>query len=155
MSYRDLNARANQFARYLRAMGVGPDTWVGVFLERSVEMVVALLAIHKAGGAYVPLDPAFPAQRLSFMAQNADLKVLVTETSLAHALPPSRGSILLIDDDWPQIARESDEDLLPNVTLDHLAYVITPRAQRGIRRERRSNIAGSLTSSCRCSANPE
>ncbi len=131
LSYGKLNARANQLARHLRAKGVGPDTWVGVFLERSVEMVVALLAIHKAGGAYVPLDPAFPAQRLSFMAQDANLKVLLTEKSLAHALPPSRASILLIDDDWPQIARESDEDLIPNVSPRNLAYLIYTSGSTG------------------------
>jgi amino acid adenylation domain-containing protein len=131
LRYGELNARANQLARHLRAMGVGPDTWVGVFLERSVDVVVALLAIHKAGGAYVPLDPAFPAQRLSFMAQDADLKVLLTETTLAHALPPSAASIVLVDDDWPKIARESDENLIPNVTPENLAYAIYTSGSTG------------------------
>src|SRR5215213_751153 len=124
LRYRELNARANQLARHLRAMGVGPESLVGVFLERSVEVVVALLAIHKAGGAYVPLDPSFPEQRLSFMVQDAGLKVLLAGARLAGALPPSTASIVLIDDDWPQIAEQSDEDLGANVRPENLAYVI-------------------------------
>src|SRR5215212_5073588 len=131
LPYGELNARANQLARHLCTMGVGPESLVGVFLERSVEMVVALLAIHKAGGAYVPLDPSLPAQRLSFMVHDADLKVLLTNTSLAGALSPSTASIVLIDDEWPKIAEQSDEDLVPNVTPQNLAYVIYTSGSTG------------------------
>src|SRR5215217_2386555 len=122
LRYGEVNARANQLARHLRAMAVGPESLVGVFLERSVEMVVALLAIHKAGGAYVPLDPSFPEQRLSFMVQDAGLKVLLTQASLAGVVPPSAASIFVIDDEWP--GDESDEDVVANVTPENLAYVI-------------------------------
>jgi amino acid adenylation domain-containing protein len=131
LRYRELNSRANQLARHLRGMGVGPETLVGVFLERSVEMVVALLAIHKAGGAYVPLDPGFPAHRLSFMVEDADLRVLVTDASLAGALPSSAVSMVLIDNDWPKIAAASDEDLIPAVTPENLAYVIYTSGSTG------------------------
>ncbi|HJP93403.1 MAG TPA: amino acid adenylation domain-containing protein [Pyrinomonadaceae bacterium] len=128
LRYAELNARANQLARHLRAMGVGPETLVGVFLRRSVQMVVALLAIHKAGGAYLPLDPSFPEKRLSYMVQNAELKVLLTETSLADALPPSTARIINVDNDF---ARHSSEDLVPNVTSENLAYVIYTSGSTG------------------------
>jgi amino acid adenylation domain-containing protein len=128
LRYAELNARANQLARRLRALGVGPETLVGVFLRRSVQMVVALLAIHKAGGAYLPLDPSFPQKRLSYMVQNGELKVLLTETSLADALPPSTARIINVDNDFAQY---SSEDLIPNVTSENLAYVIYTSGSTG------------------------
>ena len=79
LSYRELNQRANQVAHYLRKRGVGPDSLVGVCLERSLEMVIALLGVWKAGGAYVPLDPAYPQDRLSFMVNDTGMKVLLTD----------------------------------------------------------------------------
>src|SRR6185295_7483891 len=75
ISYGELNKRANQLAHYLRARGVGPETVVGVYLERSVELIVALLAVVKTGGAYVPLDPQHPSERLSYMLADANVSV--------------------------------------------------------------------------------
>src|SRR4028118_1768190 len=77
LTYRELDRRANQLARHLRALGVGPETLVGICLERSLEMVVGLLGILKAGGAYVPLDPAYPKERLAFMLEDASVGVLL------------------------------------------------------------------------------
>ena len=93
LTYAELNARANQLAHYLRKLGVGPEVRVGICLERSIEMVVGLLGILKAGGAYVPLDPDYPSERLAFMLSDGDVRVLITEQSLLHKLPPALESI--------------------------------------------------------------
>jgi non-ribosomal peptide synthetase component F len=90
LSYSELDARAAQIASVLRAGGVGPDTLVGVCMERSLEMVVALFAILQAGGAYVPLDPDYPPDRLSFMLEDAAVPVLLTQRKLASQLPAHR-----------------------------------------------------------------
>ena len=87
LTYRELNARANQLAHHLRTLGVGPDSLVGVCAERSLEMVVGLLGTLKAGGAYVPLDPEYPKDRLAFMMQDADVPVLLTQERLTASLP--------------------------------------------------------------------
>src|SRR4029453_446805 len=89
VSYRELNERANQLAHHLRSLGVGLEERVGILLEGSVEMVVALLAVLKAGGAYVPLDPEYPAERLRFMLADAEVSVLITQQRLAALLPSS------------------------------------------------------------------
>src|SRR5947209_5675120 len=82
LTYHELNRRANQLAHHLRALGVGPEVRVGICVQRSLEMVIGLLGILKAGGAYVPLDPAYPAERLSFMLQDAQVLVLLTQQRL-------------------------------------------------------------------------
>src|SRR4029453_19588056 len=87
LTYRELDERANQLAHVLRRKGVGPDRIVGIFMERSLEMVVAILAIHKAGGAYMPLDPSYPKARLAFMLRDARAPLLVTQTRLRGNLP--------------------------------------------------------------------
>ena len=89
LTYAELNAKANQLARYLRSQGVGPDQLVGICVERSLEMVVGLLGILKAGGAYVPLDPDYPPERLQYMLSDAAPKVLLTQERLEAALPPT------------------------------------------------------------------
>src|ERR1051326_6939082 len=87
VSYRNLNRRANQLAHYLQTLGVGPNVLVGVCLERSVDLVVALLGILKAGGAYVPMDPIYPSDRLAFMVKDAQAPVLVTTQRLSTSFP--------------------------------------------------------------------
>ncbi len=99
--YAELNARANQLARHLQHLGVEVGTLVGIFMERSVEMVVALLAVHKAGGAYLPLDPAFPSDRLAFMLQDSQTRFLISQASLAEELPANQAQVVFIDRDWP------------------------------------------------------
>ena len=100
LTYRELDARANQMAHRLRAMGVGPDVRVGICLERSVELVVSLLAVLKAGGCYVPLEPTYPAARLAFMLADASSTVLITQERLRDAVPAQDGvAVVIVDDD--------------------------------------------------------
>ena len=86
LTYRELNNRANQLARYLKKLGVGPEVLVGICVERSMEMVVGLLGILKAGGAYVPLDPTYPKERLRFMLEDAHVSVLLTQQAFVKRL---------------------------------------------------------------------
>ena len=130
-TYADLNARANQLARYLRTLGVGTETLVGLSVERSIDMVVGLLGILKAGGAYVPLDPSYPADRLSFMLEDAGISVLVTQASLLDSIPQGAGTIVCLDRDWPQIAREKGSDVEPYGGGAGLAYVIYTSGSTG------------------------
>ncbi len=105
LSYRELDQRANQLAHHLRSLGAAPETIVGVCVERSFDMVIALLAILKAGAAYLPLDPDYPAERLAFMLQDAGAPVLVTQSSLRARLPTHTARIVDLDVDQPTIAR--------------------------------------------------
>ena len=104
LSYGALERRANQLAHYLRARGVGPDVVVGLCAERSIEMVVALLAILKAGGAYLPLDPTYPPDRLAYMLEDAKAPVLIIQDALADLVPESGAVTVRLDADWPLIA---------------------------------------------------
>ncbi|HEU0052123.1 MAG TPA: amino acid adenylation domain-containing protein, partial [Longimicrobium sp.] len=131
-SYGALNERANRLARHLAGLGVGPETRVGICLERGTEMVVSVLAVLKAGGAYVPLDPAHPAERLAFMLSDAAVPVLVTQASLRAALPAGEGvAVVSVDGDADRIAAESAENPERGVSLDHLAYVIYTSGSTG------------------------
>jgi amino acid adenylation domain-containing protein len=100
LSYAELNHRSNQLAHELRSFGVESDHLVGVFLDRSFEMVIGLLGILKAGGAYVPLDPSYPAERLDFILADAQVDVILTQSSLLEKLPPQAAKIVLLDRDW-------------------------------------------------------
>jgi amino acid adenylation domain-containing protein/non-ribosomal peptide synthase protein (TIGR01720 family) len=132
LTYRGLNERANRLAHHLRRLGVGPDTLVGVCLERTHEVVVAILAVLKAGGAYVPFDPGYPPERLAFMLQDARVGVLVTQKSLLGALPPSpAGHTLCIDGGREAIQRESAANPDTGVTVRNLAYVIYTSGSTG------------------------
>src|SRR6185312_10868349 len=101
LTYRELNQCANQLAHYLHTLGVGPEVFVGLCLERSLEMVVGLLAILKAGGVYVPLDPTYPQERLAFLLHDAQIAILLTQQSLVEALPTGSIAQVCIDTDWP------------------------------------------------------
>ena len=103
LSYAALDAHANRLAHHLQSLGVGPETMVGLCVERSPEMVVGLLGILKAGGAYLPLDPNYPRERLAFMLADAGCPVLVTQSALLDRLPedaPRSGSVVRLDADW-------------------------------------------------------
>ncbi len=97
ISYRELNSLANQTARHLQSMGVGPEVLVGVCMQRSIEMIVGMLGILKAGGAYLPLDPEYPAERLAFMVEDAQILVLLTQSSLTETLPNTQAQVLCMD----------------------------------------------------------
>ncbi len=124
LSYRELNQRANQVARYLRKRRVGPEILVGVCLERSLEMVIALLGVWKAGGAYIPLDPAYPQDRLSFMVGDTGMKVLLTDEKCKDLIPSASHKAVCLDSDWPAIAQESTGNLAVAAVPSNLAYVI-------------------------------
>ena len=131
LTYAELNARANQLARYLRSLGVGPETLVGIYIERSLEMVIGLLGILKAGGAYVPLDPAFPRERLAYMIEDAAVPVLLTSAALSRELPAHSAKIVLLDADQRVILRGGAENLAGGATVENLAYVIYTSGSTG------------------------
>ncbi|HEY0078548.1 MAG TPA: amino acid adenylation domain-containing protein [Pyrinomonadaceae bacterium] len=131
LDYRELNQRANQLARHLRSLGVRAETRVGVLLERSVESVVALLAIFKAGGAYLPLDPQYPGERLAFMLEDSQATVLITHSSLPDALPARPSSIVRLDADREAFESLDGEDLRVDVRPEHLAYIIYTSGSTG------------------------
>ncbi|MEZ4593250.1 MAG: LLM class flavin-dependent oxidoreductase [Chloroflexota bacterium] len=131
ITYRQLNQRANQLARHLRRLGVGPETIVGVFMDRSIEMMVALIGIHKAGGAYLPLDPTYPKDRLAFMVEDTATPVLLTQKHLVASLPPHQAQVVRVDADWDQIAEQSGENVFSGVAAHNLAYVIYTSGSTG------------------------
>jgi amino acid adenylation domain-containing protein len=130
LTYAQLNGRANQLARYLRARGVGPDVIVGIAVERSPAMIVGLLAVLKAGGAYLPLDPTYPAERLAFMLQDAAVSVLLKQAR--HAIgAPAPTLVVCIDTDWDSIAAERDSSPDSGVAPRNLAYVMYTSGSTG------------------------
>jgi amino acid adenylation domain-containing protein len=132
LNYRELNARANQLAHHLRSLGVGPDLLVGLCVERSLEMVVALLAILKAGGAYVPFDPKWPADRARLVMEDARLIAMVTRRAYADRLPSVNVPLVFLDD-WPEAgaARAADN---PEVAVSptNLIYVLYTSGTTGL-----------------------
>jgi amino acid adenylation domain-containing protein len=131
LTYRELNARANQLAHYLQKCGVGPDMLVGICVERSLEMVVGILGILKAGGAYVPLDPAYPKERLAFLLEDAQVSVLLTQAPVAIGLPVYRRRVVCLDTDWPAISRQKEESASSNASAENLAYVMYTSGSTG------------------------
>ncbi|MBZ4419378.1 non-ribosomal peptide synthetase [Myxococcus sp. RHSTA-1-4] len=131
LTYAELDARANQLAWHLRSLGVGPEVRVGLCLERSLEMVVALLATLKAGGAYVPLDPAYPSQRLTWMLEDARPAVLLAQERLLPRLPPHEARVVLVDSGWDVVALQPRHAPPPTASSGGLAYVIFTSGSTG------------------------
>jgi amino acid adenylation domain-containing protein len=131
LTYRDLNARANQLARLLRTAGVGPEVLVGIFMERSLEMVVGILAVLKAGGAYLPLDPGYPGERLRFMLDDSSTTVVLTQERLLPQLPKTSAVVLDVDAEWPTLSQYSEVNIGTVVSLQNLAYVIYTSGSTG------------------------
>jgi amino acid adenylation domain-containing protein len=131
LSYAELNIKANQLAHHLKKTGVGPEVVVGVCLERSIEMVVALFAILKAGGAYLPLDPGYPQERLALMLADARLPVLLTTRAIAERLPEHTANVICLNDDWHLIAESETGNVKSGVTASNPAYVIYTSGSTG------------------------
>ena len=142
LSYAELDARSNQLARHLDSLGVGVETPVGLYLERSLEMAVGLLGVLKAGGAYIPLDPAFPNERLAFMVRDAGAPIIVTQSTLVDAMPEHGGEVVQLDADWGSIARQDASAVSSPARPDTLAYVIytsgSTGAPKGVQIEHRA-----------------
>jgi amino acid adenylation domain-containing protein len=140
LTYQELNARANQVAHHLQELGVGPEKRVGICLERSLEMVVGLMAILKAGGAYVPLNPSYPRERLGFMSDDAQISVILTQKTLTAHLPRT-DALLVCLDDATLFADKNRENLKNETKADDAAYVAytsgstgTPKGVVGLHR---------------------
>ncbi|MEH2381706.1 MAG: amino acid adenylation domain-containing protein [Nostoc sp.] len=132
LTYRELNNRANQLAQYLKTLGVETETLVGICVERSLEMVVGILAVLKAGGAYVPLEPNYPSERLVYMLQDARVLVLLTQQKLQKNLTDCQVNIICLDTDWEKIASEANDNPNTGVKPENLAYVIYTSGSTGL-----------------------
>nr|VFJ75469.1 MAG: amino acid adenylation domain-containing protein [Candidatus Kentron sp. FW] len=142
LTYRELNERVNRLAHFLRKKGTEPDMSIGLCLERSPDLVVGLLGVLKSGAAYVPLDPSFPKERLTTMLADADARILVTDTRISTHLPPilEEGpwphegvapTVVCVDSDHDEIARQSPDNPVPETTPEHLAYTIHTSGSTG------------------------
>ncbi|MDB9319491.1 non-ribosomal peptide synthetase [Nodularia spumigena] len=131
LTYRELNNRANQLANYLKSLGVKAETRVGICVERSLEMVIGILAILKAGGTYVPLDPAYPSERLALMLEDVQTPILLTQTHLQNKLPLNNQIVVNLDTDEEKIAQYPADNLPCEVTPENLAYIIYTSGSTG------------------------
>lgn len=134
LTYQELHQRSNQLAHYLQQRGVKPDDLVGICVDRSLEMLVGLLGVLKAGGAYVPIDPNYPPDRVEYMIENSQAKVLLTQQQLVNSLPAKEAKkslVICLDTDWPLIAQESQEMPIASVTPENMAYVIYTSGSTG------------------------
>ena len=131
LSYGELNARANQVAHFLQSLGIGPGQRVGIFVERSLAMMVGLLGIQKSGAAYVPLDPSYPQERIRLTLDDAQVPVLLTQQSLVDSMPEHQAEVVMLDADWDSkfaIAKHKSRD---SVTPNDLVYVIFTSGSTG------------------------
>jgi amino acid adenylation domain-containing protein len=131
LTYTELNHRANQLAYYLRTLGVGAEVLVGISLERSLEMIIGLLAILKAGGAYLPLAPDYPIERLQFMLEDSQVSFLITQRSLLAVLPPSQANVICLDEIEEQVSQYPQDNLQSELTSSNLANVIYTSGSTG------------------------
>jgi amino acid adenylation domain-containing protein len=131
LSYRALNARANQIGNYLQSFGIGPESTVGIYIDRSFEMITGVLGVLKSGGAYVPLDTEYPAERLTFIIDDSAMSVILTQSHLVEALPENKARVICLDNDLPEIARESEAAPSGKVAPDNLAYLIYTSGSTG------------------------
>jgi amino acid adenylation domain-containing protein len=132
LTFHELNRLANQLAHYLRKLGVGPDVPVGVRMERSLDMMVALVGIVKAGGTYLPLDLSYPESRVAFMIEDAQVPILLTQKRLLHSLPANGTRLVCLDEAWEVLAKESESNPSNIVTPDNLIYIIYTSGSTGM-----------------------
>ncbi|NEP57336.1 MAG: amino acid adenylation domain-containing protein [Symploca sp. SIO2G7] len=131
LTYSELNSKANQLAHYLQKLGVKPEAHLGICVERSLSMVIAILGILKAGAAYVPLDPSYPSERLAYMISDAQVSVLLTQESLATSLSKYQAQVVCLDRDWKAIEEFSTASLSSGVTPENLGYIIYTSGSTG------------------------
>jgi amino acid adenylation domain-containing protein len=131
LTYAQLNTRANQLAHHLQALGVGGETIVALCVDRSLEMVVGLLGILKAGGAYLPLDPILPDERLAFMVQDAGASVILTQQHFVKRFSEPSTSVICLDTNREEIARQPEQNPPTDVTPENLVYVIYTSGSTG------------------------
>lgn len=145
VTYSELNEKANQLAHHLQRLGVGPENFVGICVERSIEMIVSLMGVLKAGGAYVPLDPDAPPERLTFMIKDAGIKVLITQQRLLASFPSHDALLVSLDADGQSIASYSKKAPVSPVQASNAAYVIYTSGStgqpKGVVLEHRSTVA--------------
>ena len=140
ITYGELNARANQLARYLQKNGVGAESLVGLFVERSLDMLVGLLGFE-GRAAYVPLDPAYPKDRIAFIIEDAKAPLLLTQASLVNWLPDSTVRHICLDSDWVHISGEGTNDVANESKPESLAYVLYTSGSTGKPKGVQSSIA--------------
>ncbi|NJM22257.1 MAG: amino acid adenylation domain-containing protein [Richelia sp. SM1_7_0] len=131
LTYQELNNHANQLAYHLQTLGVKPEVLVGICLNRSLEMMVGLLAILKAGGAYVPLDPTYPSERLDYMLRDSQLPILLTQNQLLVKLPQHQAQTICLDEDWEKFVDYPEDNPNTQVQPDNLAYIIYTSGSTG------------------------
>ncbi|HEV2246785.1 MAG TPA: amino acid adenylation domain-containing protein [Terriglobia bacterium] len=131
IAYDELNRRANQLANYLKGLGVGPDVLVGIYLQRSVEMVIGMLGVLKAGGAYLPIDPSYPSARIALVIEDSHLGFILTTDGIRAALPASAALIISLDGDAKAIAAQSSDPAHASTNKNNLAYVIYTSGSTG------------------------
>ncbi|MBD2293367.1 amino acid adenylation domain-containing protein [Anabaena sphaerica FACHB-251] len=131
LTYQEVNTKANQLAHYLQKLGVKPEVLVGICVERSLEMIIAILAVLKAGGAYIPLDPAFPQQRLALMLEDSQALILLSQKHLIESLSTHKAQIICLDQDWENIATQEITNPKVKVKSDNLIYTIYTSGSTG------------------------
>ncbi len=131
LTYRELEQRSNQLARYLMGRGVSVESLAGIYMDRSSEMIVGILGILKAGGAYVPIDPELPPARIQMMMEDASPAVVLTQEALLSNLDTERTATVCMDRDWSQIAAEPTDPLSVEMTSRNLAYVVYTSGSTG------------------------
>ena len=126
ITYKELNQRANQLAHMLQEAGVQPNMLVGICLERSIDLVIGLLAILKAGGVYVPLDPTYPQERLAFMLQDARVSIVVTQKHISASLPVKDTQVICLDTDGTRLLQQSTANPTSSATGNDLILLVRP-----------------------------
>jgi len=132
LSYRELDAKSNQLARYLHKKGVKPDTLVGICIDSRLEMIVGILSVLKSGGAYVPIDPEYPVGRINYILKDAGIEILLSTEEVMPVLEEREGlDIIFFDRDWSLVVKESESELERFISLENLAYVIYTSGSTG------------------------
>jgi len=144
-TYRELNERANQIAHHLIKLGAAPDVLIGVFMERTRDLVPAIFGVLKSGAAYVPLDPSYPHERLAAILEDSHAPIVLTQQSLVAKLANKNANFVCVDSDWEKISRESRDNPQTLVTPDNLAYVLFTSGStgrpKGVALEHHNNVA--------------